>query len=198
MRATSSEVVTMSPRSTENDVDLAPGDEPMRAAYERDFYSWLLEQAHHLRAGRWNALDRDNLAEEIESLGREQFNKLESSLRVLLLHMLKWDYQPERRGRSWWATIGEQRLRLNDLLADNPGLRPRVPEAVNCALSKRPTWMKRDSHKHVPIRGTTSLHAISPCDSVIPLLAPSPGMAPLRLQRQRLLPEIAGPSAARR
>jgi hypothetical protein len=69
-------------------------------------------------------------------LGREQFNKLESALRVLLLHMLKWDYQPERRGRSWWATIGEQRLRLNDLLADNPGLRPRIPEAVTRAYRR--------------------------------------------------------------
>jgi hypothetical protein len=123
-------VVTTGTRPTENEVELAPGDEPMRAAYERDFYSWLLEQAHHLRAGRWNALDRDNLAEEIESLGREQFDKLESALRVLLLHILKWDHQPERRGRSWWATIGEQRLRLDDLLADNPSLRPRIPEAV--------------------------------------------------------------------
>ena len=126
----------MGTRPTENEVELAPGDEPVSAAYERDFYSWLLEQAHQLRAGRWDALDRDNLAEEIESLGREQFNKLESALRVLLLHMLKWDYQPERRGRSWWATIGEQRLRLDDLLADNPGLRPRILEAVTRAYRR--------------------------------------------------------------
>jgi len=126
----------MSARSTENGVDLAPGDEPMRAAYEHDLYSWLMEQARHLRAARWNALDRDNLAEEIESLGREQLNKLESALRVLLLHMLKWDYQPERRGRSWWATIGEQRLRVDDLLADNPSLRPRVLEAVTRAYRR--------------------------------------------------------------
>src|ERR1700738_1255612 len=126
----------MSPGSTENHVDLAPGDEPMRAAYERDFYSWLLEQAHHLRAGRWNALDRDNLAEEIESLGREQFNKLESALRVLLMHMLKWDHQPKRRSRSWIISIKDQRLAINDILADNPGLRPRLPEAVERAYRR--------------------------------------------------------------
>src|SRR5712672_3721973 len=99
-------------------VGLAPPDQPAATAYERDFYAWLMEQARHVRDGHWNAIDRENLAEEIESLGREQFSKLESALRVLLLHMLKWDYQPERRGRSWWATIGEQRLHLNDLLAD--------------------------------------------------------------------------------
>ena len=52
------------------EAELAPSDEPVRAEYERDFYSWSLEQARHLRDGRFGALDRDNLAEEIESLGR--------------------------------------------------------------------------------------------------------------------------------
>jgi hypothetical protein len=64
--------------------DLAPSDAPVEAAYERDFYSWLMDQARHLRDGRFEALDCDNLAEEIESLGREQFNKLISALRVLI------------------------------------------------------------------------------------------------------------------
>ena len=95
-----------------------------------------MEQASHVREGRWNALDRENLAEEIEFLGREQFNKLESALRVLMLHMLKWDHQAERRGRSWWASIGEQRLRLHDVLTDNPGLRPRVDEAITRAYRR--------------------------------------------------------------
>jgi hypothetical protein len=115
-------------RPTPNEADLVPAEAPADAAYERDFYSWLMEQARHVRAGRWASLDRDNLAEEIESLGREQFNKLESALRVLLLHMLKWDHQPALRGRSW--SIREQRLRLGDVLADNPGLGPRVDEGV--------------------------------------------------------------------
>jgi Domain of unknown function DUF29 len=126
----------MAPRSKDNDVGLAPTDEPVRAEYERDFYSWLMEQARHVREGRWAALDRDNLAEEIESLGREQFNKLESALRVLMLHMLKWDHQPSKRSRSWWATISEQRLRLGDVLADNPGLRPRIDEAITRAYRR--------------------------------------------------------------
>jgi hypothetical protein len=109
---------------------LAPGDEPVRAEYERDFYSWLMEQARHLRDGRFEALDRDNLAEEIESLGREQFNKLVSALRVLMLHMLKWDHQPALRSRSWVLSIQSQRLEIADLLSDNPGLKPRIGEAV--------------------------------------------------------------------
>jgi Domain of unknown function DUF29 len=116
--------------------DLAPGDEPVRAEYGHDFYSWLMEQARHLREGRFDVLDRNNLAEEIESLGREQFNKLVSALRVLMAHVLKWDHQPSLRTRSWVLTIEEQRIEIADVLADNPGLRPRIGEAV-CRAYRR-------------------------------------------------------------
>ena len=115
---------------SDSEVKLVPDDAPAGASYERDFYTWTLEQAQLLRAGRWGALDRENVAEEIESLGREQFDKLESALRVLLMHMLKWDHQPERRGRSWTLSIEAQRVRVERLLTINPGLKPRIPEAV--------------------------------------------------------------------
>src|ERR1700724_1311894 len=116
--------------------NLAPADGPLGAEYEHDFYSWLVEQARHLREGRFEALDRSNLAEEIESLGREQFNKLVSALRVLMAHMLKWDHQPSLRTRSWVLTIEEQRIEIADVLADNPGLRPRIGEAVGRAYRR--------------------------------------------------------------
>jgi hypothetical protein len=89
-----------------------------------------MEQARAVREGRWGAVDRENLAEEIESLGREQFNKLESALRVLLLHILKWDHQPQLRSRSWALSIQAQRLEIEDVLSDNPGLKPRIAEAL--------------------------------------------------------------------
>jgi len=122
----------MAARNKDNDVALAP-DAPARAAYERDFYSWLMEQAALVRDGRWEAVDRENLAEEIESLGREQFNKLVSAMRVLMLHMLKWDHQPERRSRSWILSVRVQRKHLAHVLSDNPGLKPRLAEAVERA-----------------------------------------------------------------
>ena len=126
------------PTDNGNHVGLAPADEPVRAEYMRDFYSWLMEQARLVREGRWDALDRENLAEEIESLGREQFNKLESALRVLLTHILKWDHQPTRRGHSWTLSIDAQRIEVEDVLSDNPGLKPRIAEAIARGYRKAP------------------------------------------------------------
>jgi hypothetical protein len=124
------EVKRMADHHKDSDAALAPGDEPLHADYECDFYSWLMEQARFLRESRFDALDRDNLAEEIESLGREQFNKLVSALRVAMMHMLEWDHQPAARSRSWVLSLQEQRFEIADVLADNPGLKPRLGEAV--------------------------------------------------------------------
>ncbi|MGB7037938.1 MAG: DUF29 domain-containing protein [Xanthobacteraceae bacterium] len=126
----------MAARTKDIETNLAPPDEPVRAEYERDFYSWALEQARLIRERRDDTLDRDNLAEEVESLGREQFNKLVSALRVAMMHMLKWDHQPAARSRSWVLTIQEQRLEIADVLADNPGLKPRINEAIGRAYRR--------------------------------------------------------------
>lgn len=120
----------MPPKINHGGVGLAPPEAPAGANYYTDFYSWLMEQAAHVRAGRWEALDRGNLAEEIESLGREQFNKLESALRIMMIHMLKWDHQPKLRSRSWVLSIEAQRVELDNVLSDNPGLKPRIAEAT--------------------------------------------------------------------
>ena len=145
---------------------LAPEDQRPTAEYWDDFYSWLMEQAAHVRGGRWEALDRENLAEEIESLGREQFNKLESAMRVLMMHMLKWDHQPNLRSRSWVLSIETQRLELDNVLSDNPGLKPRIAAATARAYRRapskprtRPDWKRTNSPRSVPIRGMTSLRA---------------------------------------
>lgn len=123
-------------RPSDTDVGLIPPEGPAPAVYERDFYSWALEQARLVREGHWGALDRENVSEEIESLGREQFSELRSAIRVLLLHMLKWDHQPELRSRSWALSIRAQRIDLDDVLDGNPGLKPRIPEAIQKAYRK--------------------------------------------------------------
>jgi hypothetical protein len=121
---------------TKDQVRLTPPDTPVTSDYNKDFYSWLVEQARHVRDGRWNAVDRENLSEEIESLGREQFNKLESAIRITLMHMLKWDYQPNMRSRSWVLSIEVQREEITDVFSDNPGLKPRISEAITRGYRK--------------------------------------------------------------
>jgi len=103
------------------------------ALYERDLYAWSLEQARLLREGRLTEIDAENVAEEILDVGRNEYDKLESALWVLLMHMLKWDHQPERRTRSWETAILEQRDRVELQLRDNPSLKSRIPEAVRRA-----------------------------------------------------------------
>ena len=102
----------------------------LAADHEQDLYSWLVEQARLVRDGRWQALDQDNLATEIEALAQHQFEKLESAVHVLLTHLLKWDHPAIRRSRGRVQSVQSQRQAVADVLARNPGLAPRVPEAI--------------------------------------------------------------------
>jgi hypothetical protein len=97
---------------------------------EADLYSWALRQAELLRAGRVSEIDPAGIAEEIDDVGDEQYDKLESALRVLMLHLLKWDHQPTMRSRSWTMTVREQRRRALRQLKKNPGLKSRLDEAL--------------------------------------------------------------------
>ena len=107
----------------------------LKPLYARDLYAWSREQARLLKAGRVDKIDADNIAEEILDVGSNEYDKLESALRVLLMHMLKWDLQPERGCRSWEATILEQRNRVERQLRKNPSLKSRLEEAVRDAYS---------------------------------------------------------------
>jgi hypothetical protein len=98
--------------------------------YERDFYAWANEQAALLRAGKLGDADIGNIAEEIESMGRSEKRELESRFTVLLSHLLKWQFQPERRGKSWRVTIEQQRRQLAKHLRENPSLKSAVGETV--------------------------------------------------------------------
>ncbi|MBF1999401.1 MAG: DUF29 domain-containing protein [Synechococcales cyanobacterium M58_A2018_015] len=98
--------------------------------YETDFYAWTLEQSKLLKEGDFKHLDIPNLVEEIESLGKQERRELESRLGVLIGHLLKWDYQPDKRTKSWRATIREQRRAAQKLIAQNPSLMPYLAEAI--------------------------------------------------------------------
>jgi hypothetical protein len=99
-------------------------DQP--SLYDTDYVAWLQEQVNHLRAGRQRALDVENVAEELESLMKKERRQLRNRLEVLMVHLLKWDYQPAQRSSRWRASVAEQRRRIRDLLADSPSLRQEV------------------------------------------------------------------------
>jgi hypothetical protein len=101
--------------------------------YNQDFYAWTQQQVELLKAQRWEQVDIDNLIEELDSLGKQQRQELRNRLGVLLGHLLKWRYQPEARSKSWFYTIKEQRERILDHLAENPSLKPYLPEAITKA-----------------------------------------------------------------
>ena len=102
-------------------------------AYEQDFYAWANRQAALLRAGRLSEADIENIAEEIESMGRSEKRELVNRLAVLLTHLLKWQVQPTHRGNSWRLTIVEQRIQLAEHLKDNPSLKATLPETFTTA-----------------------------------------------------------------
>jgi hypothetical protein len=97
--------------------------QPDASLYDRDFYAWTQEQGRLVREGRFSELDTENIAEELETLGRSQKKEIRSRLKVVLMHLLKWRHQAERRSNSWRGTLLEQRDELVDELKDSPSLR---------------------------------------------------------------------------
>jgi hypothetical protein len=96
--------------------------------YDDDFYTWTQEQAALLREGAVHELDLVNLAEEIESVGKRDRRALGSHLRNLVMHLLKWQYQPSGRlsGQSWTSSIRNARAEITVLLEDSPSLQREV------------------------------------------------------------------------
>jgi hypothetical protein len=104
--------------------------------YDQDFYAWTQQQVELLRSGQLDRLDIEHMIEEIDSLGKQQRQELRNRLGVLLGHLLKWRYQPEARSKSWVATIREQRREIQELLSENPSLKPYLSEAISKSYLK--------------------------------------------------------------
>jgi len=125
--------------------------------YDRDFYAWLNEQAGLLRAGRLSELDTQNVAEEIESMGRSEKRELVSRLKILLMHLLKWQFQPSHRGASWRNSINTGRDDFTDLLNDSPSLGSQLPVAMATAYRRA----RRDAADETQL-GSTVFPAVCP------------------------------------
>ncbi|APB32816.1 hypothetical protein GlitD10_0504 [Gloeomargarita lithophora Alchichica-D10] len=109
---------------------------PQTHLYDADFYAWTATQAKLLASQQFNQLDIANLVEEITSLGKQQEQELENRLGILLGHLLKWHYQPEKRCKSWRATVRVQRSEIQIHLQKNPSLKPYLRKAIEIGYRK--------------------------------------------------------------
>ncbi|HCB12157.1 MAG TPA: DUF29 domain-containing protein [Gammaproteobacteria bacterium] len=122
--------------------------------YDQDFYAWAMKNAELIRQGRFAETDLEHITEELESMGRSEWYELVDRLAVLLAHLLKWRYQPERRGNSWRLTIKEQRRRVGLRLKKSPSLKHEIDEtlaeAYETAALKAAKEMKVDESRFPP------------------------------------------------
>jgi Domain of unknown function DUF29 len=147
--------------------------------YTTDFYAWCLRTAELVRTGQWEAIDPEALAEELEGLAKRDNRELEHRLEVLVLHLLKWAYQPQGHleSHSWYDTIVEQRRQLTLVLRDNPTLRTHVPAIL------------LDAYPSARQRAAVAMGTLGP---LLPLAVPWAGerrpLDPQELLRRSLLP----------
>ncbi|MFZ4557152.1 MAG: DUF29 domain-containing protein, partial [Pseudanabaena sp.] len=95
----------------------------MEKLYERDYSQWAEAMADLLASGNLTELDIENLVEEVRDLSKRERDSLLSSIRLIIHHLLKWDYQPQLRSRSWLVTVQRERSNVADYLADSPSLK---------------------------------------------------------------------------
>lgn len=102
----------------------------MYPKHDEDFYGWAIAEANLLRQRKWDELDIEHLAEELESMGASEKREIRSRMEQLLKHLLKWQYQTDLQCKSWRNSIRNQRKALLAVIKDNPSLKPTIPEYV--------------------------------------------------------------------
>jgi hypothetical protein len=107
-----------------------------QSLYNEDYYGWLRENVRLIRERKFSEIDADNLIEELESMGKSEKRELSSRLTVLLLHLLKWQYQAVKRSTSRRNTIAVQRIDIRELLEDSPSLKTEISDKIAVAYEK--------------------------------------------------------------
>lgn len=132
----------------ERDPQIGPGHNA--TAYEADYGAWVALQAELLRKGRFAELDLKHLIDEVESLGRSDFHHFESALKVVILHLLKWDVQTDHRTRSWASSIDAHRGQVLQELKESPSYKARIDEAIERAYGR--AYLKAHKETKLPFR----------------------------------------------
>ncbi|MBF0343767.1 MAG: DUF29 domain-containing protein [Nitrospirae bacterium] len=116
-----------------------------KSLYDTDFYQWTIYNAALLRQGRFSELDVENIAEEIETMGRSEKRELINRLSVLIMHLLKLQYQPQQHSKSWITTIGSQRTDIEFLLEDSPSLEHEIELIIEKAYERAKVRFQKDT-----------------------------------------------------
>lgn len=116
----------------------------MYPRYEEDFYGWAMQNVQLLKQGNYQEADIEHIIEELEEMGISNENQLINRLAVLISHLLKWQFQPDFRGRSWEGTIEEQRRKINRLIKKNPSL-SKIPEAIEESFEDSKAIIKKET-----------------------------------------------------
>ena len=127
----------------ERDPQVGPGHN--YPAYDVDYAAWLAAQLEALRGGRFDRLDLEHLIDEVRGLGNSDFLRLESAIKVVLVHLLKWDIQTDHRTRSWADSITEHRARVQDELDRSPSYRARLDDAIGRAYRRARTKAHKET-----------------------------------------------------
>ena len=136
----------------------------IKSLYKEDFYLWLNTTAQQLRSRQLDNVDFDNLIEEIESMSGSQRRELKNRLIVLLMHLLKYQYQPSLRSNSWISTILEQRRQLEFLLKDSPSLKPYYLEVFSDCYSNAIVDVSTETK--LPVNTFSEFCPFSPEDAI--------------------------------
>ena len=113
--------------------------------YEEDFYGWVTGNIGFLKQKRFGEMDIEHLIEELEDMGNNKKHALISRLAQLIFHLLKWQYQPDFRGRSWEGSIKMQRMELEELLQDSPSLKSKVEEGFPVSYKKAILMIQKET-----------------------------------------------------
>jgi len=109
---------------------------PTTSLYDRDYALWLETTIEQLRLKNFEQVDWGNVLDEFEAMSKRDRRSIKSNLVILLLHLLKWRFQPEKRSGSWKGSIREHRRRIDDVLKDSPSLKSYVSEVLSAAYTE--------------------------------------------------------------
>ncbi len=104
-------------------------------SYERDYYAWAMKNAQLIRQGKLSEIDLNNIAEELEDVGKSERRALKSHIKNVILHLLKWRYQPNFRGASWRQSVRNGRIAIHEIVTESPSLNRDIAHIIESEYS---------------------------------------------------------------